>query len=148
MKVCPKCGELKPSTEFSKESSAKDGLQSRCKLCVNKANKVWRQQNRSKHIEGSSSWRKRNPEYARNKNLISRYGITVNDYNLMLKTQNGQCAICGITECPTNKSFSVDHCHITGKVRGLLCSTCNRALGLLKDNKIVLKAALDYLDRS
>lgn len=78
--------------------------------------------------------------------LMDKYGITEDDYNSMLKDQNGKCAICETTT-PTGKwkRFAVDHCHITGIVRGLLCNECNRGMGLLKDNPELLLKAANYL---
>lgn len=62
----------------------------------------------------------------------------------MLDEQNGVCAIC---KFKPKTVFHVDHCHSTGKVRGLLCINCNMALGLLKDNKMFLSQAIDYLSK-
>lgn len=79
--------------------------------------------------------------------LQNQYGITEEDYELMLKRQDGKCAICS-TDTPTGKwkRFAVDHCHITGIVRGLLCNECNRGMGLLRDNSELLRKAANYLD--
>jgi hypothetical protein len=75
--------------------------------------------------------------------LRSKYGITLEQYNKILKKQNGVCAICGEKETSKiNKILSVDHCHNSKKVRGLLCAKCNKGIGLLKHNfKLLLKAA-------
>lgn len=73
--------------------------------------------------------------------LKSRYGITLEDYEEMYKKQKGKCAICGIKKDKLN----IDHCHNTRKVRGLLCGSCNRGLGLLKDNIEFLNNAIKYL---
>jgi len=75
------------------------------------------------------------------RNLKVRYGMTEADYNKMLTSQKGRCFICGRVE----DIFHIDHCHKTGKVRGLLCGSCNRALGLFKDNPDNLKKAIEYL---
>lgn len=74
------------------------------------------------------------------------YGITEAEFQLLHKEQNGLCAIC---ECAnTNgRNLSVDHCHTTGKVRGLLCENCNRALGLLKEDPAIFLASMAYLAR-
>jgi hypothetical protein len=72
-----------------------------------------------------------------------QYGITSIIYHEMLKGQEGKCKICNMTPDDT---LHIDHCHTTGKVRGLLCKSCNTALGLFKDNKDSLKSALIYLD--
>jgi len=82
--------------------------------------------------------------------IKTRYDMSVEDYETLLNKQNGVCAICG-SESSGHKSknrLSVDHCHSTGKVRGLLCSHCNSALGHFKDSPILISKALDYLNGS
>ena len=76
------------------------------------------------------------------------YGITETDYQKMLEEQNGVCAICGINATIRKGAhirLSVDHCHDTGKVRGLLCNRCNHAIGVFKDDPTLLKKAMEYL---
>jgi len=75
--------------------------------------------------------------------LKRRFGITGKQYRQMYSAQNGTCAICKKKD--EHFSLAVDHCHETGKIRGLLCSQCNRGLGLFRDSKESLKAAIDYL---
>lgn len=70
------------------------------------------------------------------------YGISVEEYEFMVQLQKGKCDICGVKPAKLN----VDHCHSTDKVRGLLCRSCNRALGLFKDDKEVLLRAAEYID--
>lgn len=79
--------------------------------------------------------------------LRDKYGITEEDFDIILISQKGLCAICS-TDTPTGKwkRFAVDHCHHTGQVRGLLCNECNRGIGLLKDNAELLRKAAEYLD--
>ena len=111
----------------------------------------WSVRNREKHKAIRKDWEGRNPETRRastRKSWLKRqYGITPEEYDEMLKRQEGMCAIC-FTSKPTGKweVFAVDHCHVTGDVRGLLCNECNRGLGLLRDSKDILRSALDYLD--
>ena len=78
--------------------------------------------------------------------LKRSYGITLNEYNQMLMKQNYCCRTCGTTE-PGGKhgKFMVDHCHSTNEVRGLLCKSCNIALGEVKDNRQTLMNMLEYL---
>ena len=90
------------------------------------------------------------------KRKLRKYGMTEDDYQRMFKKQKGVCAICKKQEYTRVASFvkgnkniqrlSVDHDHKTGKVRGLLCFSCNRALGYFKDSKEMLKDAIVYLD--
>lgn len=79
--------------------------------------------------------------------LLRNYGITEQDYFNMLEAQGNVCAICGKDEQVKTRGLSVDHCHTTGEVRGLLCSFCNMALGLFKDDTQSLINAVKYLAR-
>lgn len=78
------------------------------------------------------------------KRQIGLLGCTENDYQELLAGQNFVCAICSSTN-PNGRRLAVDHDHKTGKIRGLLCQACNRALGLLKDNLDIIERAKDYL---
>jgi len=84
------------------------------------------------------------------KHLQRKYGITIHDYGKMLVAQNGKCAICGSEEAGNRegqpKAFAVDHDHKTGKIRGLLCESCNQGIGKLKDDPDILRKAADYLE--
>jgi len=96
-------------------------------------------------------WRKSNPAKVKNTDLKRNFGITLDDYNGMLKSQNFKCAICGHPETAinprSNKPFdlAVDHCHETGSVRALLCQNCNHAIGNFKDSTDLLTNAINYL---
>jgi hypothetical protein len=78
--------------------------------------------------------------------LLRKYGLTEDDYSLMLASQNYACAICKSTD-PNDRwnRFHVDHCHKSGKVRGLLCTQCNTGLGKFYDNIDSLSEAIRYL---
>ena len=98
----------------------------------------------------SEEFRKQNPDKAKNSELKRSFGITLPIYEKMLEDQGHVCAICKGKETALHKDggprrMPVDHCHDTGKVRGLLCTACNRALGLFKDDIGVLESALEYL---
>lgn len=94
-------------------------------------------------------WRKNNPERMREKNLQKSVGISVSKYNDLLLIQNGVCAICGSKPGekggPFRKNLSVDHDHVTGKVRGLLCHNCNTGLGFFSDDIGFIERAVSYL---
>ena len=79
--------------------------------------------------------------------LTRKFGITTKDYGTMLIEQHSRCAICQGTSTgdKRSKNFHVDHCHITGKIRGLLCSACNKGLGLFTDSPDKLDRAIKYL---
>lgn len=93
-----------------------------------------------KREQGEPAW----TEGHRNSYMKRRYGITVEDYDKMLAEQNGVCAIC---EKKDKRRLAVDHCHKTGTVRGLLCSSCNISVGRFDDNPDTLKRAIEYLQR-
>jgi len=84
--------------------------------------------------------------------LRSRYNLQWEDYLILLETHNNVCGICkkpetSISRFGTPKRLTIDHCHITGRIRGLLCDNCNRGIGHLQDNVSILQAALEYLKR-
>ena len=132
-KVCTKCNETKPVSEYYKNMIANDGRVSRCKCCMIAFNKA----KATKH-----------PDYFENQRLIREYGLTLGAYRVMHKAQRGCCAICNKKEdIRDTKKMAVDHCHDTGAIRGLLCLNCNMGLGQFKDStEALLKAAL-YLKK-
>jgi hypothetical protein len=79
--------------------------------------------------------------------IRNQYGITLAQYNSMLEAQNYTCAICGNGDEVEGRRLAIDHCHTTGKVRGLLCGKCNRGLGLFYDNQELLSNAIKYLTK-
>src|ERR1051325_379040 len=99
----------------------------------------------SKHAE----WRTNNPTYMSERQLFRRYGLRMEDWDRLLESQNGLCAICKepFEIGSSGKHPVVDHCHKTGKIRGLLHSNCNTGLGMFKDDVIKLRAAIEYLER-
>jgi hypothetical protein len=131
MKTCTKCGIEKPKSEFHKHKDYKDSLQSNCKGCSNlRANKYY------KTPKGKESTRR--------VRLKRTYGITVEQYNIMLEAQDYVCAICGTDKPGGSGRFHIDHCHSTGKVRGLLCIRCNTKVGVIEDKEFN-KLAIKYL---
>ena len=87
------------------------------------------------------------PEKSRNERLRRRYGIDSNEYEKILKRQGKGCGICGKKRDSKIRSLAVDHCHTSGRVRGVLCTNCNNLLGRAKDSVKVLKKAIKYLER-
>lgn len=143
MKICSVCRQSKDMDSFHNYKASNDGKMYRCKSCDYEARKKWRLDNPE-----------RSQLSARSRRLKHVYGITLDEYYAMLSAQEGCCAICGLEENKSalislqkNISFAVDHCHVTNKIRGLLCNQCNRALGMFGDNKDILKKALDYLNK-
>ena len=128
MKRCADCKELKPYSDFPPSKKAKDGCHSYCKVCNNR-----RSQESRKRLHGGS----------RHYHLKHRYGIGADDFDRMVADQGGLCAICGRPD-PEH----VDHDHVSGDVRGILCFNCNGGLGQFKDDIDALLAAATYLVRA
>ena len=106
---------------------------------------------REKHSEEIKKYAKEhkeaNPEYYRNYMLVYRFGITLEDYNNMFNIQKGCCAVCGKHQSELNRILAVDHDHDTGKVRGLLCMSCNTSIGKLGDSIESIEKVLSYLKK-
>jgi uncharacterized LabA/DUF88 family protein len=115
--------------------------------------KIWYQNNKIKISAQKKRWRDNNKEKIKFTNraswLKTLYKLSVDDYDKLLVQQHGLCAICLQQETITKRGvpvkLCVDHDHITGEVRGLLCNKCNAALGLLKDDPLLIQAAATYL---
>lgn len=132
---CYVCKETKSLIEFSADRTRPNGRMSRCKKCNNK---------RIKEYHKTPRGRARYRRYM----LKRSYGLSVEQYEQMIRNQDGLCAIC--KESPKNKQrkqFYVDHNHETGNIRGLLCGTCNSAIGLMQENPDSLRRAAEYLEK-
>lgn len=140
----------KPITQENavKQSNKKDGVSCWCKECHRAKQKAWRDNNPEKARERVRDYRKRNPLNHRANFLRKRYGIEQADYDELLLTQNGRCAICGTEEdYPNRKWLCVDHVEGTLLIRGILCNRCNSAIGLLDHDFTKLQNAIEYLQR-
>lgn len=139
---CTRCHEVYPQNEeyFPIDRQNKSGLSWRCHECNKELSKKWREENKERY-----------KHTLRNCALQEKYGISEEDYLQMLDDQSGVCAICGQEESRqvngTPTLLCVDHNHNTGKVRGLLCHSCNTALGMLREDIDNFKAAIDYLQK-
>lgn len=152
MKTCTLCNIEKNLEEFAKHKKGKGGLHPHCKACANKRTSEWRKQNPElyKTIYQKRNNSQKTKELNRINILKRNFNITIELYNKMLKDQDNKCKICNLPEITKNKNgvskfLSVDHCHKTGKIRGLLCSKCNSFLGMANDNINILKSAIIYL---
>ncbi len=132
IKACPKCRRFFGRDRFFPDKRMKDGLVTNCRSCRNKA---------------ATEWQRRNPQAKRNTHLKAKFGISLDQFNSLLASQNYRCALCMTPEPRGRGTFHVDHCHDTGKVRGLLCHNCNTGIGKLGDNVESLRRAVDYLER-
>ena len=143
MKICNTCKETKPLEEFSFANKVKGTRKNKCKKCT----KLYFQQYKeSNHDAIKEKWRNASKKYhttekRRNKTL-RQYGLTEQLYNEMFDKQNGTCLLC-----PSTATLVVDHCHKTGKIRGLLCNNCNLGLGMFKDDISALENAVKYLQK-
>ena len=168
-KICTNCKLEKSLDKFGKHRKNSDGLNTECKECNatrakkwasdNKVKNIarastWNKQNRERHNEISVKWNANNKRKKKDTHLKRNFGISLEQYDGIFAAQNGKCAICGNTESTLDrrsgepKMLSVDHDHITGKIRGLLCQRCNLILGLFEDSTSNLIMAIKYLEKS
>ena len=129
-KTCSTCGEAKPIDQFYLKRKGGTSRKSNCKDCNRK---VMRDYMRKRPTSAHA---------ARERHLKRTYGLSTEDYDALVEKQNGCCAIC---RTQPDKPLYVDHCHNTGKVRGLLCLQCNSLLGHAKDDSDRLFSAVMYL---
>lgn len=129
-KPCSRCKIIKNISDFSKDKQHSSGYKSACKVC---AKQDW------------ITWRTVNLESARKTDRIShyvrKYGLSIEEATALVEDRTGLCKICA-----NIVPLVVDHCHISGLVRGLICSSCNSVLGYSKDNINTLKASIKYLE--
>jgi hypothetical protein len=163
MKRCNNCGLIKALDDFYKNPKGRAGLRPECKECTKERRREWYSRNRAAEVERVRQWALANPDKVaeriaalrgsekkkladRRSHLKRKYGITLEDYDRMLEAQGGVCAICKEAR-PEERTLHVDHDHVTGKIRGLLCFRCNNAIGDLRDDVDLIYRMLDYLDR-
>lgn len=138
-KLCRQCNTVKPISSFGTQRGKP---RHHCKECKNKESREWYEKNKDRKRELSKQYK----HIKKNQDLQKAYGITLDEYNRMLAEQSNCCKICNTHQDKLKRILCVDHNHVTGKVRGLLCDNCNRSLGLLKDNLTVLRNAVKYLE--
>jgi len=118
--------------------------------------KIWQKENPERIIKYRKSYEENNPEKLELKNFrtkayfLRKIDLSFDEFKTLLKKQKGLCAICTKPETSKHQSgkqrlLSIDHCHTTNKVRGLLCKKCNSAIGFFEDNPVLVKKAYDYL---
>jgi Recombination endonuclease VII len=137
-KKCKVCNIVNPLSNFHKMKKNRDGRFNVCKICHHKRTKKFRKDYPEKFAT-----------YRRNSTIKFRYNLTRDQYDELIKKQENRCSICGNSpnlEGPINqRCLSIDHCHKTKKIRGLLCQLCNRGLGLFRERQDFLEKALQYL---
>lgn len=144
MKVCSICKAEKCLDEFHWQNKSQGKVMSACKMCnmarqrskrlenpelQRKKDRASYQRNKEHRIEYARRYRRERPEKTRETNLKVKYGITIAHYDKMFEAQGGKCKICQSHQGKLKRALCVDHCHDTGRVRGLLCDTCNKFLG-------------------
>lgn len=147
-KICKNCDELKEVSEFGNNLQTQDGINSRCNKCFSSRRNLL---NVGRH--GITAIKKKRAS----QHLIKTFGITMEERDRIYAKQDGKCAICRTpwyegeydqSIASPFRKLSVDHNHITGKIRGLLCVNCNTALGSFKDSIDLLESSIRYLKES
>ncbi len=129
---CVKCKENKLSSEFFKKPAMTDGFDRKCKEC---------RYILTAEYEKSPRCKMTRREYY----YYTNYNMTFKDVAKIKEEHNHQCDICHIKESELKRKLHIDHCHYSGKVRGILCDNCNKALGSMKDSIEILENAALYL---
>ena len=140
MKTCSHCKQTKPISEFAKDKHRPDGFTCQCKFCIRKSKRKYRQTPKGIQTEKKYQQSEKGKLGCKGRTLKFKYGITLNKHKQMYAEQNGQCLIC--SKLVNYMDIVTDHDHLTGKVRGLICRSCNTCLGWFENHKQVL---LKYL---
>ena len=137
------CGRCGGNDWYVYNSSVK--RQRVCRPCKLAKNREWDANNRARRVAIVQRYQKKNPTAGRNTYLLRTYGISLDDFNELLASQGGVCAICGSASPKSGHNWHVDHDHVTGSVRGILCHSCNTCLGFVEDSQEVLSNMITYL---
>lgn len=148
-KTCNRCDIDKPLELFQRDSGILDGFKNTCKECIRLYNIEYRKVHRDRIRKKKQEYYTAKPEVQKSIYLRLKYNLTIEQYTSMLETQNHKCASCGSdsVEHDRYKNLCVDHCHKSGKVRGLLCHPCNTAIGAARENTKRLEACASYLKK-
>lgn len=123
-RACVKCGVVKVLSDFPPGKKYKYGRMTECRTC---RTEYYRQKRKDPHYRAVDDARRK--VWHQKKYKFSRYGITEEQYSEMFMAQNGRCAMCKSDQPSGTGTWCIDHCHKSGRVRGILCHTCNTALG-------------------
>lgn len=175
-KVCVTCGEGKSLGEFGPSKTGRLGTTAKCRSCLRvyrnarrairiaqhgdmareqerQGNRRYRKRHRERANEQSQRWRVANPDKRADTVLRHGHGIGLEEYNSMLEAQGGVCGSCGRSETAVDprtgriRRLHVDHDHVSGKIRGLLCTKCNMAVGFVEDDPSRARSIAWYLER-
>jgi Recombination endonuclease VII len=163
-KKCSNCKLIKTVDNFGKDKNNRSGLKSWCNQCNCELAKLQRFRDRDRLLKVAKEYNKKYKETRKAKHvekialdstynkrgmLKTRYGLSYEEYLILLEESDNSCQICGITNSEYNelynKDLSIDHCHETKYIRGILCDKCNTGLGQFKENKELLVKAIEYL---
>lgn len=152
-KICFKCKTKKPLSDFNKDKGRRDGRGPYCRICHNKVQRKNYQENKEKNVLRAKKYQKENPEKvqatrkryyqnhkekirieSRENSLRRTYGLSIKKHKEIYLIQNGCCPVCG-KSVPYDK-IETDHCHSSGRVRGLLCKYCNVKLGAYESGTV------------
>lgn len=149
-KICSKCKQSKLLSEFWRDNARPDGHKSQCKKCSYAYHRL--PEARRKRQKYSRA------HYAKHKNLrrcrdnAHAHGMTVEEYDSFFAKRNYKCEVCGMTQQESykllNRTLDIDHCHESGENKGLLCSHCNVASGMLKDDLDLAFRLWRYLEQT
>lgn len=138
-KKCSVCRKVLAAANFGPDKRKATGLRSECKSC----RKVHYGNNAKTIIQYQKKYYQANKGKVKDRILRKEFGLGLSEYKRMLSKQNGVCKICGAP--PKCRALAVDHCHTSGRIRGLLCASCNRGISYFKDSPDLLKSAAHYL---
>jgi hypothetical protein len=141
MKRCSRCKQVKPEKYFYR-CRTRNRYLSHCKKCQLRENRKKYRENPQYYKDQSKQWRDSHAAHVRGIALKTLYGISLEHYEALLEKQKGRCLVCGTIP---ERRLHIDHCHKSGKIRGLLCHHCNAGLGLFKDSIPLLRSAIGYL---
>lgn len=141
-KICPRCNQKLSLDHFGIRKNRSASLESYCISCK----RAYANARARKCFHSNAEYRERSRALNKETVLRLKFGMSLKDYQNMLDLQGGACAICKGHSGKKGHRYHVDHCHSTGKVRGLLCSRCNLLLGKAKDDVGILIAAVNYLE--
>lgn len=134
--ICGLCKVEKSIDDFYRDRKKLNGLSSYCRECAKQKSKGSYSRNPERAKESMRRWREKNPEINKAIKAKSSFGISREDYFNLDKV----CVICGAKD-----NLCIDHSHQSGRIRGMLCHSCNKGLGFFKDNPVLLTRASDYL---
>lgn len=152
MKKCSKCLELLPFTAFHRESRSPDGYHAWCQRCANvyrrdryKKYPKYRATIRARNKKNYEADRKKHASRVRIAELRRKYGISWEQYQAVLTAQSGICGLCESTSPGGRGQWHLDHCHDSGRMRGILCHNCNTSLGIYE--KLKTKIGLEVVEK-